>query len=569
MTAKHNANVSTPTTVVWSGTTLTSGYAYLSYAGITAGHCGTPKPAGLIPIPTSEVFSYRGHAAALPQLNDTKWPFNFADLAPNQVPWEAWIGQDTCYNHEHSANCQTITQEAYRPWLVYPTQVWEIDPRYKGCTSGAFGIFDPPTALPVADGIAKPTMSREVSDAPMTASPGSNRPSLSPSTLEAGSTATQASKVDPENPSIETDRPQTPADPEDPNKQSKSTAMGASLAPSPSLGSSLLPHTADPSAVSSPPVPQPAPSADPDGVAEPQQTTLVPLSALMHSPLPIGTMTIQTASEAGAISFGTHLVHQGEQTMIEGTILSVGSATILVEHAATPAQHTSSRNALSVLRSAQVDNSPLATFQIGKETVTAYPGGVLDGFETTRTIGDAPTMVGGHTVQIKSGAVVVDSSTVAPVRITAETNAYTSAAVAADDPNRTDVPLTYIHGTIQTTLTGHIDPQGHTIVSGGAEKDTYTYSGQVIVQNGVTYSTIVISGSGSSLPPMSASSLPLPSVVTESLISSTLPPIVPARSSETRAKTTAETTSGAYTVSGVRWVNIWLGTTLMVLAIAN
>ncbi len=57
----------------------------ISYAGITAGNCGTPKPAGLLPIRTADLSSYRGHVAALLQLGDNVWPFNFADLAPNQV----------------------------------------------------------------------------------------------------------------------------------------------------------------------------------------------------------------------------------------------------------------------------------------------------------------------------------------------------------------------------------------------------------------------------------------------------------------------------------------------------
>lgn len=53
-TPSYHANLSTRITILWSGTTLTSGYAYLSYAGVTAmatgKGCGNPKPAGILPL---------------------------------------------------------------------------------------------------------------------------------------------------------------------------------------------------------------------------------------------------------------------------------------------------------------------------------------------------------------------------------------------------------------------------------------------------------------------------------------------------------------------------------------
>jgi hypothetical protein len=177
-------HMSTPTTVQISGTTFTSGLAYLSYAGVTAfgpsGTCGTTVGPGILPVPSSDVSSYRGHAAAMPIAGDIQYPFNFADLAPNPVPWDAWISQETCYTQQDYPTCQTITQAAYRPWIVYPRAFWSLEPRWSNCGSGVFGIMDPPTALPQAHEVASLTWATATGDPTSTAvpkqDPGMSRP---------------------------------------------------------------------------------------------------------------------------------------------------------------------------------------------------------------------------------------------------------------------------------------------------------------------------------------------------------------------------------------------------------
>lgn len=94
---------------------------------------------------------------ALAIAGDVHRPFNFGDLAPNPVPWDAWINQPTCVGHTQFPYCQTITQAAYRPGIVYPRQIWSMDPAWSNCGSEAFGIMDPPTALPLAQEEAVPT----------------------------------------------------------------------------------------------------------------------------------------------------------------------------------------------------------------------------------------------------------------------------------------------------------------------------------------------------------------------------------------------------------------------------
>lgn len=158
--------MSVVSTVEVSGQTFTLGSAYLSYAGVTAraggtdnAQCGTPLPPGVLGLPSSRLSTYRGHAAAMPIASLPPYPLNFADLAPNPVPWDAWISQETCATHQDYPSCQTITQAAYRPWIVYPREFWEMGGEsWKKCGSDVFGIMDPPSALPKADEVPMPTM---------------------------------------------------------------------------------------------------------------------------------------------------------------------------------------------------------------------------------------------------------------------------------------------------------------------------------------------------------------------------------------------------------------------------
>lgn len=160
--------MSIPSTVVSNNYTFTSGFAYLSYAGVTAHagddlQCGTPLGPGILAVPSTRLSTYRGHAAAMPIQSLPPHSLNFGDLAPNPVPWDAWISQELCYNHQDYPQCQTITDAAYRPWIVYPTEFWEMgDPRWTGCVSDAFGIMDPPSALAQAGGVAMPTVPTQV-----------------------------------------------------------------------------------------------------------------------------------------------------------------------------------------------------------------------------------------------------------------------------------------------------------------------------------------------------------------------------------------------------------------------
>lgn len=174
--SQTTADTNKPATIETLGTTFTSGLAYLSYAGVTVNGCGPTKGPGILALPSSEVSSLRGLAPAQPIAGNVHWSFNFADLAPNPVPWDAWISQATCAGHESQPQCQTITQAAYRPGLVYPRQFFEMEPEWKSCTVGVFGIVDPPIELPIAHVAAGPTHG---GTGPITSSPPVAQPSKS------------------------------------------------------------------------------------------------------------------------------------------------------------------------------------------------------------------------------------------------------------------------------------------------------------------------------------------------------------------------------------------------------
>lgn len=92
------------------------------------------------------------------------------------MPWDAWISQATCVGKETQPQCATITQAAYRPGIVYPQQFFEMEPEWRSCSSGMFGIVDPPIALKAGHTVAGPTHGGE---APITSEPAIPLPTQS------------------------------------------------------------------------------------------------------------------------------------------------------------------------------------------------------------------------------------------------------------------------------------------------------------------------------------------------------------------------------------------------------
>ncbi|KAK5163773.1 uncharacterized protein LTR77_010446 [Saxophila tyrrhenica] len=522
-TPTHPSNLSTPETLLYSGHTLTSGSAYRSYAGVTAlatagSYCGTPLPAGILPLPSASLSSYRGHAAAMPIADSAPWPFNFADLAPNPVPWDAWISQDLCFNHQSDPACQTVTQAAYRPWLVYPREFFGMEREWSKCVTGAFGIVDPPTALPKAEVEVVPTMSRGVERSATAAEPGmGSEGSLGGTQTPAPELETtrgviipkesRSRAADPTDSAIEphvSSRPEATSQEKHGTKLHVPNTSGSTEKtypkPVPPLdspadptgGASDADHASSVNPVD-PVDPITAPLSAYGASTQAQATTIfnIPTTALANSKVFVGSQLLSAGSEGDAVSLGTHILSQGEKTRIGGTFVSLGSKTLVVGVLPTPPPtDPEPPNALSVLSEAQTEGRPTAKVTVGGETFTAYSGGIVVGGETTYEPGRSIISAGGEALSLGSHGVVVGGTTIgfeapsdAPSLTANDASGEQSAPAKA---TRSRMELTFAHGTTwRTTVTGTIDRSGHTIVSMG--KSTFTYSGQSAVVHGTTF----------------------------------------------------------------------------------
>ena len=470
-------NWSAPSTVEVSGTTFTSGYAYLSYDGVTAtgynGICGSPKPQGILPLPSSEVFSYRGHAAAMPVAGDVHWPFNFADLSPNPVPWDAWIRQELCYGHEAYPTCQTITQAAYRPWLVYPSAFWSMDPLWAGCSSGIFGIMDPPSALPTQHEMAMPT-SQGMHARPMTTARPATDPTRSQVKPTHNPTSTHAKVVHGEDP-----------------------ATKGEARPDRTTGGNAKTET--------------------DGFT----TWHVPTGVLHSSHLSVGSMRVLPVSRGRAISIGTDIHSVGHHTKIGNTYMSLGSKTLLIGNdpkvsTADPAAH----GALSIVATVQLESDPRVKVTLDAEVYTAYSGGILEASGTTMVLPkDGVNTINDHTLSLGQGGVEVDGTAHAFNRPSHGTSTgWHDPGDAAAHTKDELIAALYTQGASTITLLGHIDAAGKTVMTHGSS--IFTFTGQKVIEDGITFRPVMspIAGDSATHPSPSSAEGPhwqtgLPSIV--------------------------------------------------------
>jgi len=192
--AGFSTYISGTTTLTWSATTETiEGKTYTLAAGTVTEYENmmvddlysyTTLPGGVLTVPSTELQSYRGMAGYFGSV----YSFNFADLPPNPVPVLAYEGSQLCFldlvnsfdlvfypdTMEPWPWCTTIVDDAYEPFLVYPTQFLDLDPAFASCVFDLNGIFDPPTALATAGFLTPPTVSGPASTTP--ADPGPTLP---------------------------------------------------------------------------------------------------------------------------------------------------------------------------------------------------------------------------------------------------------------------------------------------------------------------------------------------------------------------------------------------------------
>ncbi|KAK5107030.1 hypothetical protein LTR62_001919 [Meristemomyces frigidus] len=144
--------------------TLTSPTVYIAfqtaYATDICGHTvGKAYPGAIIGINPQSLYSMVGDQDFNVETMDdgagptsTFYPsaqFDFHDLNPNSVPpVSAYVAQPSCFA---LANCYTIWPKQYRPVLVLPSQVRDLDPAWQSCGLDWHGAWDPPIALQPAE----------------------------------------------------------------------------------------------------------------------------------------------------------------------------------------------------------------------------------------------------------------------------------------------------------------------------------------------------------------------------------------------------------------------------------
>ncbi|KAL9075823.1 MAG: hypothetical protein Q9157_003879 [Trypethelium eluteriae] len=140
--------------------------------------CGASQPAGFIPLPSSSISSYRGFDPVQSQ-PPHQYPFNYGDLRPNEVPFDAWAAQPSCDSENYPRlfqNCSVIDDAIYNPALVYPSQILDLDPQWAQCETKWEGLYDPPYLLTMAASAAVPgpNPTPNIPSTPEAATPGSN-----------------------------------------------------------------------------------------------------------------------------------------------------------------------------------------------------------------------------------------------------------------------------------------------------------------------------------------------------------------------------------------------------------
>ena len=212
-----------------NGVTYYEDKVYLSFKSVWAvNSCGstvgTPRMGSLVAMPTSSVYSVcAGNSGGYGV------PYNFADLS-GEVPASAWNCQPYCnivwayrvgvnggpsqnmvgsspedldaavlpwpndfyvngmaVYSTHGGYCgQFPAQSWYKPWVVVPPQVRNLDPEWADCGLAFEGWYDPPTVLTpqsTAAAITTPTAPRTTSSGP-----SSDKPAPAPTTAQPAST---------------------------------------------------------------------------------------------------------------------------------------------------------------------------------------------------------------------------------------------------------------------------------------------------------------------------------------------------------------------------------------------
>ena len=166
-------NDSSPRSIVTSGShTFTSPSIYVNFYSLSAtdscGYRGTTIDSTLIAFAPGELSTVA--TAMYPAVQSAITPgsvYNFDNLPcpPMSVMWSQW------YKPEPG--------EPYRPLIVFPTKLLDVDPLWKVCTQGPFTGYDPPRTLdPATAMVPKVTPPSNPNPDPRPAAPAATQENL-------------------------------------------------------------------------------------------------------------------------------------------------------------------------------------------------------------------------------------------------------------------------------------------------------------------------------------------------------------------------------------------------------
>ena len=190
-----------PNTVDFEGTTLTSGYVYLSFHSVYAYSVGRGGYVGegrfCAPTLTNVLYSVSSaELSSMEGRNGGPYPFNFGDLNGEYPPFSVWEHRGGLECTGHVSGCDWATYSdpihssclsskrslcdfytvpfnpsGYEPNLDIPKFMTRLDPRWSTCVPNWYGVYDPPIALSTVKGIT---------DVPVTTTRHSPTPSATP-----------------------------------------------------------------------------------------------------------------------------------------------------------------------------------------------------------------------------------------------------------------------------------------------------------------------------------------------------------------------------------------------------
>ncbi|KAJ4365014.1 hypothetical protein N0V83_008630 [Neocucurbitaria cava] len=362
------------------------------------------------------------------------WPVNYDDFN-SPVPFSAYAGQRICAQPGFpTSSCTIVKPDEYKPYMLMPPQIRDLDANWKNCRYDKYAAFDPPIALHTAAGMFSSTVDAQptsignhepVQTPPTQPAPGqSGGNSVPVATSKPGSPRpADPDHPQPDKPSVLPQEPKgsgpTPTDTGRPHipviQPMPMVTIGPSIIPVNPTGGLIIqpgltlrigdpPMTIDGTTI----------SVGPSGVvmvhSKTTQTIPVPDAATagggQHLTVGSSVLSIDPSGDL-VIKTGLTLRIGDAPVTIDGTIISVGTSGVLLADA----KGTSTLAFPDLLpHSSQSTTSPPFLVTVGPAIYTVVNNELVLGPSLTLSVSGAAAILAGTTVSMASEGVVLVSS---------------------------------------------------------------------------------------------------------------------------------------------------------------